>query len=247
MNWNDPPEAEASTMENGKTRGFFPTLIDVFLNPGQAMTTLAAKPRWFLPLLLVTAMMAVPVFMHMDALVQITVEAQAAASPEVDDEALAVAESITGAFFLGSILVGVPLALVVFSVVYWLIFKIVGDEGGLKQWISMTAHASLISAVLGIIYAVVLGGPTEGAQDLPRLSLGFFLGGEGPLRTFLNGISVEGIWAAAVLACGARALSQGRRSFNVAFVITLAVMLVGAAVVPIIQVIGQAIGGAGAG
>ena len=239
MNWNDPPEAEASTMENGKTRGFFPTLIDVFLNPGQAMTTLAAKPRWFLPLLLVTAMMAVPGFMHKDALVQAVVEPQALASPE--------AESFVGAFFLGSILVVVPLVLVFFSVVYWLIFKIVGDGGGLKQWISVTAHASLISAVLGIIYAVVLGGPTEGAQDLPRLSLGFFLGGEGALRTFLNGISVEGIWAAAVLACGARALSQGRRSFNVAFVITLAVMLVGAVVTAIFSAFGQAIGGAGAG
>ena len=247
MNWNDPPEAEASTMENGKTRGFFPTLIDVFLNPGQAMTTLAATPRWFLPLLLVTAMMAVPVFMHMDALVQISVEAQAAASPEADDEALAVAESITGAFILGGTFIGVPLVLVFFSVVYWLIFKIMGDGGGLKQWISVTAHASLISAVLGIIYAVVLGGPTEGAQDFPRLSLGFFLGGEGALRGFLNGISVEGVWAAAVLACGARALSQGRRSFNVAFVITLVVMLAGAVVAAIFSAFGQAIGGAGAG
>ena len=242
MNWNDPPEAEAAAMP-ADTPTLFKRLIDVFFSPARVMEVLARDPRWFWALLSVAFLTTFMAWLNLDAIVAQALEG-ARAAEGWDESQAGVVETVTR---IGAIVVplfGTAVFTVFFAFLYWLIFRIMGDQGGFKHWLAIVSHVGIIGAVLGIVTTLAMGSQSllEGGD---QVSIGMFLASvleEGFVLSFLNGLSLPAIWGSIVTALGARAVAGGERSMADALAVTLGVMLV---VVAVSAGIGTLLGGFG--
>lgn len=236
MDWNEPPENQAPNRTDhgmdsadGKSpRSTGEAILapwqrafDVFLAPAKVMAELAREPRWFMALLMVVVLSLGAVYVNLDVMVEMATQQQLEADPNADP---ALAETLATVFSVISVVVGVPVFLLFVTMVHWVVFKILGDAGSFKGWFAVTAHASLIGALLALVYGLFLGIGPDGQPQ--TLSIGWLLGeGEGLFYAFLNGISLDRVWSSLVVALGATALSPERRSFQSAAVVVLTLML----------------------
>lgn len=235
MNWNDSPDAEATDLPEDSKRGFLEALFapwvrffNVFFSPGQVMSELAREPRWAMSLFWLGVLSLLGTQLYVDALVEFQLEAAAQnQGSELPSESFLKVTNLAGAF------VALWFVVPFFTLFYWLAFKVLGDQGSYKHWLSVMTHATVISIVLAIVTSQILEPAAGQPPGTARVSLGLLVGAEsGFLANFLNGISLEAIWSTLVVATGAAALPPARRSFGsaafVCFLLALVVVAIGA-------------------
>jgi hypothetical protein len=193
-------------------------LIQVFFSPGEVFTALREKPVWFGAL----AVSAIFIFLSTVFIpTDVWIEFSRAQLIESGQEVPAGFESGGPLIRIASVILG-PIAFFVMSFlivgVITLIFSVLlGDEGRYVQYLSVFAHASIISSVGALLVL-----PLKLTQGDPSLTLNvgtfaFFLE-EGYLYRVLKMIDLFGLWASAVMAVGVTKIDP-RRGFGSALTV----------------------------
>lgn len=204
---------------------FWKRFVDVFFSPGVVTEAVAARPAWFLPLLVGAILVAlqsvlIPAEIY-DAMFREQMLAQGREMPEefaMGGNVMRISGMIGGVLFwflYTALMAGVVTVIFAFFL---------GDEGGYKQYLAQMSHAWLIPAVVGLLLV-----PLRIAQENPQANLSlanfFFFLEPGYLKGVLTAMDLSQLWAWAVVAQGAHAIDR-RRSFGSAFTILFGLMVV---------------------
>ncbi len=189
-----------------------PRLIQVLVSPGKLMASLKEEPRWVGALVLGAALVAaatalIPADIWSEAFRQTMLEAggEMPVMPEGFDmgQLQRVLAPIGGVIFW---------CIFVFfiSAVSMVIFAfLLGDEGTFRQYLSVTSHAFLISALGGVLVL-----PLRILQrDLQAtLNLGLFAPflESGYLLNFLTTLDIFGLWSYVIIGLGIHTMDRRR-------------------------------------
>lgn len=206
--WNEGQQTVTKKMN------VFERVFGVFFSPGEVMQNLAEKPRIILGLiisLIVPAVTLLAVFPMYKEFSRPVIEAtyknmNLPSTPEDIDAALEIAK-ITGP--IGGA-VGSALMWFVGALVLWLILKIFKGQGTLKQFLSVTGYASVVSVISAIVFIAITQvtgtyasvSYTSLAVILPESLKGSFVYG------VASGIEVFSIWQYILIAIGAVTVSK---------------------------------------
>ena len=185
-------------------------LIQVFFSPGELFTALREKPVWFGALavagaLAVFSIVLIPTELWTDLARNQLIEQGQEIPPGFESSgAIIRVFSVLGggiAFFI--------MAFVLAGIVKFYFSFLLGDEGRYVQYLSVVAHASIISA-LGALLLV----PLKLSQGDPSvtLSLGtfaFFMDEGYPLRV-LKMVDLFALWSYAIMAIGVTKIAPKR-------------------------------------
>lgn len=206
------------TSSNAGGRSVWQNLIDVVFAPGATFDDVREHPRWLVPLLVVTALTLVVSFLMRPVTLELQ-RAQMAGrgmTPEQIESALGMVRVFS--------LIGAPVAVVVFTALFALLFWGWAAISGAHQASYKVAFTAMIyTGVIQILQAVAqtIVVFTKGAEQVareggpPTFGLALFLDrGDMPglLWGFLANINFFSIWGAVVLAIAgihAMRMSQG--------------------------------------
>ena len=224
----DMPSADAS--EEAGLPPLWQRLLDAFFNPGKMGEYLAANPAWFSALLVVGVIIGFQFFLIPPEVFE-AVQREAALEagrepPEMSEAALGVIRLVTPIFAI----ISTMLFTCIFAGIYTFVFAfILGDEGKFKQYLSILAHASIITAVVGLAMT-----PFRISTSNPQLTVNmasfFFFLEDGYLIGVLTAIDLSQVWATLIVAMGATKIDS-QRSFGSAAGVLLGFVLVIALIV----------------
>ncbi len=196
-------------------------LVQVFFSPGELFTALRDRPVWFGALavaatfiMLSTLLIPTDVWVEFSRNQMIQQGQEVPAGFEASGNIIRIVSVIGGP-------IGFSIMVFIISGIVTLFFSFLfGDEGRYVQYLSVVAHAIIISALGGLLLL-----PLKLVQGDPSvtLSLGtfaFFLE-EGYLFRVLKMVDLFGIWAFAVMAVGVTKIDP-RRSFGFALTFFMA-------------------------
>ena len=196
-------------------------LLQVFFSPGELFTALRANPVWFgalavaaLFILLSTVFIPTEVWVEFSRNQMIQQGREFPAGSEAGGSIIRIVSVVVGpiGFFI--------MAFIIAGIVTLFFSFLFGDEGRYVQYLSVVAHATIISS-LGALLLV----PLKLAQSDPSVTLNlgtfaFFLE-EGYLYRVLKLIDLFGLWSFAVMAVGVTKIDP-RRSFGFALTFFMA-------------------------
>ncbi len=201
-------------------------IIAVFFSPGKLFEQLRDKPVWGGAMLLLVVLNVVMMFLLPAELFEAQVRRSlAGAGNEMSESAIATAVSIGR--YAGIAMAGVMGAVGTFligAVLFFVFSTLLGDSGRYRQYLSVCAHALLISSVGSLVQVPLKR--LQGDMEV-TLSLGTFAPflEEGFLLNFLNVIGLFGLWVAMLMALGVTRI-QPSRSWGGAFTIILGLFCV---------------------
>jgi hypothetical protein len=224
-----PAEAEQPEISSLTSR-----LLDVFLNPGRVMETVARHPAWagalLVGLLLIALQTALIPF-------DLILAAQRQAVLESGREIPEMPETVMNVMRFGTTvlaMIGVSLFTFISAGLSWLIFAFVlGDEGRYRQYLAVGTHALFVPAVIGLTL-VPLKIMTEDPQATLNLGLFLFFLSDGYWADVFRLMDLTGIWSALIVAQGAHSI-DARRSFGSAAAIMIGITLAFALIFAIFQ------------
>jgi len=215
---------QAGAVEAERTSPLPRRLLDAFLSPGKLGRELARDPRWAGALLVVLGLIALSSALlpaEMFAEVQRRAALQRGVTPPpMSDQTLRMIRifAIAG----GPIAVGI--ITFVFAGLYTFLFAFVlGDRGRYSQYLSVTAHAGIIPALLAVAL-VPLRIRTEDPQFGLNLASFLVFLEPGYLLNVFRMMDLTQLWASAVTAWGVHEIDR-RRSFTSAFAILVGFMV----------------------
>jgi Yip1 domain len=175
------PNSTVSTGAPAAPMGLVARLIGVVTSPRETFQAVAAHPKWFGVLAVVTCLMAFFAALPMttdagkEAAIRSNVEQMESFGMTVSDEAyegmrrgMAIAPYTTA----GAILVFTPFMTLVFAGIFFLVFNaVLGGDASFKQLFAVMAHASVISALQQIFTGPVnyFRGAVTSATNLTAL------------------------------------------------------------------------------
>jgi hypothetical protein len=191
----------------------FQRIIGVLFSPDATFSSIARRPDWVVPLVLLLVVALCAGFMmapHMDfgAAAREAMEQNKNVSAEQIDKAVRISSSI------GKVLMYIApvlslIGLLVIAGVVLLAFRIFGGEGDYKQAFSVTCYASMpsvIKSVVTVIIVVAKGGmiPAQAVQTLVRSNLGFLVNYKTNPMAFalLSSFDIFSLWFLALLIIG---------------------------------------------
>lgn len=199
----------------GKSLNVFKKILGVFISPAKVMGSIETKPGFLVPLILT---MAAPVLLiiarysdYLELLKQTLVESYAKRNAQLTAEQLAAQLKMVGTFGCIGAPVGVIVSWLVGTAILFGIVKIFKGQGSFKQYLSVTAYASVITILSYILLGIVsyftglldLNTPvTSVISLLPQSFKGTFLYG------LLLPVDVLTIWEYVVIAIGVRQMSK---------------------------------------
>ncbi len=201
-------------------------VLAVFVSPGQLFEQLRDKPVWGGAMLLLVVLNLVMMFLLPAELFEEQVRRSLeGAGNEMSDSAIETA--VTVGRFAGIAMAGVMGAVGTFAIgaiMFFVFGTLLGDNGRYRHYLSVCAHALLISSVGGLVQVPLRR--LQGDMEV-TLSLGTFAPflEEGFLLTFLNAIGLFGLWVAMLMALGVTRIQPGR-SWGGAFTIILGLFCV---------------------
>lgn len=211
----------------------------VFFSPGELFDRLRERPAWIGAILLLIALNLLAVLLMPEDLLRQMMEAQI---PGGADPAQAQEQMDTMMRFgrissvIGSLVMPLLATAVISGVVIAIYNGILGGEAAFRQAFSVTAHASFIYAVGGLLTLGLMI-----ARGEPGVSLSLHLLvpglGEGYLYRLLRGLGFFGLWTSVVLALGVTRLYP-KRSFGNAAAVLLGLYVAFKAVLAIFNVPG---------
>lgn len=199
------------------TDNSFSRLVGVLVAPGRTFESISKRPTWavaLVALLLATTVLGWVVHQHTDYH-EMTTRAMEARGREVTADQLERIVSFQerfGVYLLGFQAVVVAVVFLLFALLYWVVFRLVGSELTFKVGLSTLLHGSVPAVVYCLLAAVVLMGQGDltyvqvTTRDFLASNLGFLAPADGGivLRTLLTGIDFFGLWSVVLLAIGYR-------------------------------------------
>jgi hypothetical protein len=222
-----PPPPAAGPEPNAVQR-----IIGVLVSPDATLASIARKPDWVLPLVILLIMSlgaGVVIAQHVDfgAAAREAMEQNKNASAEQIDKGVKMAAGIGKVVtYLSPVLSA--LGLLVIAGVLLLAFRLFGGEGDFKQAFSVTCYSSMpgvIKSILMMIIIVAKGGMIPGQQlaTLVRSNLGFLVDYKANPMAFalLSSIDVFSVWFVALMIIGFAYLARVSRVKSAVIIISL--------------------------
>ena len=223
------------------TDSAFGRLIGVFFAPTKTFQSIARRPTWFAPMLVMVLLGTAVAFLiaqRMDF-----AEAQRKAmekkgmqvSEEQLDRQVTMVKKFAPYGALGFGLVGFPAVCLLLAAVFWVAFKTVGGEGSYLANLSAYLHGSLPGALVSLLSIPILLGRSALSADEMQRSGGVLLSsaapfapdGTGPaLLSLLGSLDLFVFWCLALWAIGFQAANGVTRKLSVAVVVSLWVVYV---------------------
>ncbi len=216
---------EEQNPEAAEEMGSFGRVVGAIVNPRPTFESIARKPSWLLPLLLLLAINLVLIFSFSHRIGwRSIIEKQLANNsqfqqlpPAVQQQRIARALELAPMLgYLGGT-AGNVIVLLIIAGIFLAAFNIVFGSGiKFKQSLGITTHAFMPGILKGLIgLAVVWARPPEGVnlQNLVMSNVGAFLPAGLPLwlQTLCNSLDVFVFWMIALLAIGYAAASSSRK------------------------------------
>ncbi len=207
-------------------------VIGVIFSPDATMASIARRPDWVLPLVLIlisSFVVGIVIAQHVDfgATVRESVEQNKNMSQEQIDKAVKIGTTMGKVFTYLSPIFGIIWLLVIAGVLL-LAVRLFGGEGDFKQAFSVTCYASIpgiIKAVVLLIIILARGGliSAQTLATLVRSNLGFLA----DLKTnpiafsLLSSVDIFSIWFVVLLIIGFAYVSRLSRAKTAMVIISL--------------------------
>jgi hypothetical protein len=186
-------------------------IVDTFVAPGRLFEHLRERSPWIGPLVIamavgLTVVLLIPNELFVEQAREATRRAAERGGPMPAPEQLAAFARIGGA---AAVTISTPIMAFVLAGILTLLFSVLGvGSAGYVQYLTVTTHAMLISAMGGLITlpVQVLSGDLQA-----RLSLALFapfLDGDSLVYRVLQGLEVFTIWALVVVALGVTVVNR---------------------------------------
>jgi hypothetical protein len=213
---------EASTAAPSSSDSALSRIIGVFFSPGQTFASIAARPTWLAPVILMTivglgATALIMPKMDYDPMIREVLERQ---GQTVTDESVAAMRAQFQMF--GNLAwvwagLGATAMTLLLGGIFLGAFKAFGRDLRYKQSLGATSHAFLPSVLSGILLAIVVSQresiSPESMGDAVRSNLGFLVDPSSKaLHALLGSIDVFSIWIAILLSIGYAAATKTRVS-----------------------------------
>jgi hypothetical protein len=204
--------------------GIHRRFLDTFFSPAKMNVYLAAEPRWVMALVLSAALMSLQVALIPSEVWESLMREQSLAQggtpfpmPDWVADWMGILTAVGVAL---STSIAIPIGAGVLTGIFAFIL---GDAGGYRQYLAVTAHSFFIPALVGLFIM-----PLKIATQDPQLTLNlgsfFFFLPSGYWLGVLTAMDLTQIWSSLVIAQGAHCIDR-RRSFTSAAVILLSLML----------------------
>jgi hypothetical protein len=221
-------------------QGTLARAVGIIFSPGQTFQAVVKDPRPVIILLLCAVVIALAAGLPMftDRGIQGAIDAgvqmvERFSGQPVSPEMYAGIEQRTRRFgpyqAMGSVMIGVPIASMFFSALYWFLFNaILGGTATFKQVLGIVAHSSVIGAL-----GAVLGAPVMYLQNSFTQTGPFTLAAIGQMAApssfvshFLGGIGLFQIWGLIVTAMGLGVLYRRKTTGIAVFLIGIYLVVV---------------------
>lgn len=229
-----------STMEPGAPQqpgrtNPFERLAGIFISPAETLRSIAARPDWLVPFLLILVVSIGANFVvapHIDLEPQVRAQVEKQGGGEEDvDRALEIVEKF-GKFQSIITAVFVPIILIVTAAILLLVVKVLGGEGTFKQLFSITNYSWMPQMLKAIISTAIIA--PKGMIDarhlatLLRSNLGFLADPlEAPVAfSFLSSLDAFTIWTLFLLTVGLSEASRFSRGKAATIVVILWLLMV---------------------
>jgi hypothetical protein len=215
--------ATASASAEPKPMGELARLAGVVWSPGEAFRDIAARPRWWPPLVLIVVMSLVFTYLvsqrvGWERVVRQQIEtSQRTQNLTADQKEQAISQGSKFAAVIGYVasLVGIPLMAAIVAGVFLLVFKsMMGAELSFRQSFAIVSYAwlPLLFATLMALVVMLLKNPEEFDIQYPTLTnIGAFLDPQTTSKWLLSlatSIDVFTLWILALLATGFSAAAK---------------------------------------
>lgn len=218
-------------------------VIGVFTEPKATFADIGARPTWLVPLVLIIVVQIVFMLLVSQrigwetiARQQIEKSSQAQTmSAEQMQQAVSMGAKMAGIFAYVGVVVGVPVVITVIAAVLMFTMGMGGGKFNFKQSFGITAHASLIGIIAGVLAMIVMFAKSAedfNLQNPLAFNLEAFLSAESPkwLSSLGGSLDLFSFWSIAWLALGYSAASLGRLKFSkalMAVVLPWAIWVIG--------------------
>lgn len=261
MSYEETPEsaiggAAGEPPANFLTDNAFGRLVGVLVSPTATFRSIARRPTWVVPLLIMllisfVTQLAVVGKLDQSELREQTEQALEAQGQPVDDEALDNQLELQNKFMIGCVAVVMPISLLIVSLVFMVAMRMSGGEVSFVQSLSTVLYAMVPLLVSSLLVLVVTLGRTTPigvleSQHHPLASnlSAFAPEGTSPvLLTVMSSFDLFSIWVVALLILGFTAVARVKRS--TATIVTLVLWAVWIAVKIGLAVVGQLFSGGG--
>jgi len=210
----------------------FQRIIGVLFSPDATLASIARRPDWVLPLVILLIMSlgaGVIIAQHVDfgAAAREAMEQNKNASPEQIDRGVKMAAGIGKvATYLSPVLSAIGLLII--AGVLLLAFRLFGGEGDFKQAFSVTCYSSMPGVIKSIIMMIIIvakGGiiPGQELATLVRSNLGFLVDYKANPMAFavLSSIDIFSLWFLALMIIGFAYLARVSRVKSAVVIISL--------------------------
>lgn len=205
------PNSDAQVITPGDNTNPFSRLTGAFFAPVSTFESIARKPDWLVPLILIVALSILSVFMVSSKIdVEASIREQLAdrnMTEEQIDQAVEIGVKVQK-FTMPIAIVMTPVMLVIIAGILLLAFRVMGGEVGFLQSFGITLYAWLPQALKGLVMSVLIALRDKVTQNevvtILKSNLGFLADPiEKPIPfAILSSIDVFNFWTIALLGIG---------------------------------------------
>ncbi len=223
----------------GERPGFFKRLMWLFFSPRKLMEELAEKPRVLFWMIIGPVAAVIPYAVRKPLYEEMLRKSMVANSEYMESFGITMTPEMIEAGLPRAVvtgIVGMPFGaafnLALMALLFYVILKIMGGEGKFKAYLSVVAHAGIISVLYNLLLTAVsfYTGSLHTAAPLTSLaSLASPEGMDPHIYGLLAGIDVFAIWRYAVMAIGFTAVSKLKK--KLVYAVTVLIYMIGLALV----------------
>ena len=211
----EPLSATNSDMTPPSSEGAFARLVGVLFSPDETFASIARRPDWLVPLLLFMLLAVgggIAVAQHVDFAStmreQMEERSQGKLTSDQIDAQVKISSAVAKVVAYCAPVFTVVIYVIV-AAIMMLVYRMIGGEGGFKQYFSITLYAWLPRTIQSVILAIILfvRSTPVAAGDLPTLvrsNLAFLVDPHDHkvLFALLSSFDLFSIWSLVLMAIG---------------------------------------------